>query len=512
MKRIVFWNIKNQPNTGKFQYEEGLGCYKLATIAKESGLDPIVFQDHQFNANSVEIKEITRQNLIPGKSVVAYSLLSNGLTLLEELIKNKAMEGYPIIIGGPGATIEPEKVLGLFGDHNAPVALVQGDGEPVFRELITTKPYDWTKVKGVWSRNNGDIIRGSFLVLDDLDSSPFADLSSSFQRRTTQELVNDTSIPLERRVELLKSLMISQIEASKGCYYNCGFCSSSSLEVNRVRKSSPERLVGEMENMFSKDGVTFFSITDNVAFDKAEWWNEFFNLISNQEMNPYIQYGGYSAPKFLNNAEWLDDVIPSLYMVGLRGIILGVQAGSKRILKIAHRSPNDPNDALEIAKRVVPLGVNLKVDFIVGHPTEKVEDLDTTLEWANKIYNAGGEVFIRKLGIVPHSEYHANLERGLYELPKETPEFQERINTLINLKARDDRYKEIAFANGQIPNKYLIDRELGIIYPSTMFDLDTLKSNLKKLNSSGMPQHIKERYMLMFDLVIQLKSKKAYEF
>lgn len=372
----------------------------------------------------------------------------------------------------------------------------------------------WCRYGGVWYvGKDGQIVQGSYSVIKNLDSSPFADLSASAQRRQTERDIENKFLPLERRLELLKSLMTSQIESGRGCYYNCEFCSTSSLKFKKTRKSSPKRLVDEMEYMFEKYGITFYSITDNVAFDKADWWLEFVSLMKDSPITPFIQFGGYSAPRFVNKPEWIEKVIPELYFVGLRGIILGVQAGAKRVLRdIVHRPSDDPENALSFVKQVVPFGVNVKVDFIVGHPTETVEELDITHNWIKDIYNAGGEVFIRRLGVVPNSGYHSKIEQGIYTLPKESPEFNEKIAAVLGMKAKDIRYKQIAFSNGRIPNKYMADRNLGIVYPSTLFDIERLESDATRLNNSGMPDQIKCRYRKMFDLVMELKRTKRYDF
>lgn len=511
-KKIIFWQIKNSPNERKFQYEEGIGAYKLSTIAKESGYETVVFQDHQFKANPEEIKKITESNSKGYNSIIAYSLLSNGVPLLKQLATRM---NKPVLIGGAGATIEPERILKMFSPR-VPVALVQGDAEPIFSTLLSTPQKDWYKIEGIWSfLPNGDVVQGKPFVLENLDEGPFVNLSASNQRKTSEHSASDKDLPLEKRLELLKSLTTSQIESRRGCYYKCGYCNNSCLDTKlaRVRKSSPQRLVKEMENIFDNYGITFFSLTDNIAFDSLDWWKEFVRLMGDSRITPYIQFGGYSSPVFMNRPEWLKKLIPELYSVGLRGIILGVQAGSKRILKdIIHRHPKDPENALAVAKEIIPLGINLKIDFIIGHPTETLEDLEETRKWMKVIYEAGGEVFVRELQVVPNSLYHTNLMKGFYSLPERTLDFEQKLKEILRIKKRDDNYKRIAFSNGKIPNKYLIDRNLRIIYPSTIFDLQTLQENRRRLMQSQSPDHIKERYKQMFKLVIQLKKSKGYEF
>jgi hypothetical protein len=134
----------------------------------------------------------------------------------------------------------------------------------------------------------GKINSGKYLTLDDLDLSPFADLSSSHQRSESEKESWQEDTPLQQRLEFLKSLTISQIESRRGCVHRCGFCNQSCLPIKGIRKSSQRRLVSEMEHMFNEYGITFFSLTDNVAFDSQTWWMEFAELMQSSPITPYV--------------------------------------------------------------------------------------------------------------------------------------------------------------------------------------------------------------------------------
>jgi radical SAM superfamily enzyme YgiQ (UPF0313 family) len=514
--RIIFWSIKSRLNEGKFQYEEGIGPHKLSTLAKRQGYETIIFNDHQFGSNPDQIKRVTESNVNGGKTIVAYSLLSAGIPLLERIAQMRTAQGVPVLIGGMGASLEPERVLRMFNDRTLDLALIQGEAEGIFDKLISAPPSSWRNIEGVWAYDSsGSIRRGCFHAVKDLDESPFADLGASSQRSEAERKSDDTSLPPEQRLEMLKSLTVSQIESRRGCYLKCGFCNTSALPqgVRLVRKSSPRRLVEEMRNMFENYGITFFSLTDNIAFDIPDWWENFADLMQEQPFMPFIQFGGYSCPRILNRDAWMKKTLPRLYSVGLRGVILGAQAGSKRVLEeVVNRPGDDPENALEITRAAVPLGINVKVDFIVGHPTETLEDLRTTRRWINEIYQNGGEVFVRELGVVPHSKYSDKLKARMYALPERTSEFQAEVAAILKMKAVDNVYRRIAFSEGRVPNKYLIDRGAGILYPSTHFGLQTLQANADLLNRSGMPEHIRDRYRKMFALAMKLKKGGGYDF
>lgn len=100
----------------------------------------------------------------------------------------------------------------------------------------------------------------------------------------------------------------------------------------------------------------------------------------------------------------------------------------------------------------------------------------------------------------------------MYALPERTSEFQAEVAAILKMKAVDNVYRRIAFSEGRVPNKYLIDRGDGILYPSTHFGLQTLQANADLLNRSGMPEHIRDRYRKMFALAMKLKKGGGYDF
>lgn len=494
----VFWNVKTSPGKAKKQFEEGIGAHKLAAIARQQGRNPIVLQDYNYRANPQEISARTDE-LDP--DILCYSVMSYGVPLLMALSSVDMQRKIPIVIGGPAATIDPVAIAQIYRESTMPVAIVRGDGEDAFKKLLATPCEEWSSIEEVYLVDKG-IVKNGVLQHCSLDESPFADLKSSDQRAIAKRAIKTDSIPLEERIAWQRSLLTTQVESRKGCYYQCDFCSTSSMPDHKVRKSSPKRLVAEIEHQARAEGIGFFALTDNIAFDEPEWWAEFATHLQSTGLAPFIQFGGYGTPLMLDKQEW-ETTMQMLYNVGLRSIILGVQAGSPRILRdIIHRPADDPKHALAIVERYVPLGINIKLDFIIGHPTETADDLRVTAAWVDRIVAAGGEVFVRELNIVSHSGYERRLARNEYSLPEQTPEFDAVAKGILSRNGDDGVYVRRAFMRG-IPNKYLIDRHLGIRYPTPLFDRETLERDQAILSTSQMPINLRERYMALYDLVLQ---------
>jgi len=504
--QILIIDVKCQINKSKLQFEEGVGPYKLATLAKRQGAEVRVFQDHLYDADPEKIAKIIR-TFENKRTILAFSLLTNGLPTMLEIIRLTADLKLPVMIGGAGATIDPKTVIAQAAELlpiATPLILTEGDGENAFAQLLKIKPKNWQNYAEIWRRNDYGIIKEGHFQLCKIDDSPEADLSASQQRRLFLHLSAETNEPWQDRYNYLRSLTNSQVECGRGCYYRCGYCNTSCLRHQEVRKKPAGQVAREIINLHRRYGITFFSLTDNVALDRPYYWREFAKRLAEFPEMPQLFFGGYSAPHFLSSKEWHSELLPLLCEVGLRSIIVGVQSGSRRILKeIIHRPINDPEEALELVKRGVELGINIKTDFIIGHPTETTADLQDTYEQMKKIVTAGGETFVRKLNVIPHSRYDQRLKSGEWSLPPDSPERLLLENKIFALKRDDSHYRLLVLAgNRPMPNKYLIDRRLKIIYPHKIFSVEQLKEARQKLIAANMIESAKRRYLMMFDLLI----------
>jgi len=505
--KVIFWSLSDSELPENFDTEEGIGTYKLSTIAREKGYDVESFQGNQFGCDAEAINQKTRESL-SDNGIIGISSFSTAKGILERLAKTDSFSRFPVVLGGAGATTTPQEYLKIFNKSNAR-ALVQGDGELLFEKILGTDPLRWHEIEGLWAYTPDGLIKnGAFQALQDLDQTPFADLSTSYMRRTSESKANDSSLTIEERIKALLSLQFSHFETRRGCYYHCEFCSEPQLAEKGVRKMTPKRAVEEMVHLYNQFGITFYNFADNIAFDKQGWWHEFANELKQSGISPYVTFGGYGTPKFFAVRDWFSETIPALSAVGLSFITLGVQAGSKRILKdIIRRPDDDPEDALRVVQQAVPLGINVKTDFIVGHPTETIADLQQTHESVRKIYDAGGQVFVRRLGVVPHSGYEIRLNEGKYELPQWTPEFEAVANQVLGYHGRKNSFKRVSASHGAIPNLEYIDRNMGIRFPKTSMTSEDLRAGQEALRSSGMTSHVKERYELLYCFVIQKKNK-----
>ena len=197
-----------------------LGPIYLGTILKNEGHDVTVYNEN--------IKDID------------YSRLKDSDVLGISMITSTAPRGYEIaekfrqlnprgrvIIGGSHATFLPEEAA-QYADH-----VVTGEGESVICDLV---------------RNGGDkIISGS--PVENLDDLPFPDYS----------IVDGVDISKKR-------MPITPVSTSRGCPFNCTFCSVTAMFGRKYRHRSTESVIEEISQ--SKHRRIFF-YDDNFDANKA---------------------------------------------------------------------------------------------------------------------------------------------------------------------------------------------------------------------------------------------------
>ena len=148
-------------------------------------------------------------------------------------------------IGGHLPSIEFHRVLKLIPEIDT---VVRHEGEITLLELFNNldTPERWSNIKGIVYRKGGKIeSTPPRPLIEDLDSLPF---------------------PTRRgHLDTFRDFGICSIQASRGCFFNCSYCSVrqfySEAPGSKRRSRSPQNVAEEMEHLFNR-GVRFFKFID----------------------------------------------------------------------------------------------------------------------------------------------------------------------------------------------------------------------------------------------------------
>jgi radical SAM superfamily enzyme YgiQ (UPF0313 family) len=174
-------------------------------------------------------------------------------------------EDIKVICGGAHPTSSPEEVL----ERSAADVCVLGEGEATVKELIEhfinngTSSNSLDNVAGIAFKKNGKVIKTPpRQLIKSLDAIPFP----------AWDLVDLANYPGQH---LSKSPPEANMVTSRGCPYNCSFCSNPVWKHSTpwIRYRSVENVLEEIRLLYSKGIREIYFCSDEINFN-AEWPTE----------------------------------------------------------------------------------------------------------------------------------------------------------------------------------------------------------------------------------------------
>ncbi len=164
---------------------------------------------------------------------------------------NQMPDGIPIVVGGYKAT---EKVEEIFESCPKVGIIVRGEGEETIRDVVKGMPLE--DILGISYRKNGKVIHNKNRALPDVGAIKSPD--RRLRKNKYQIMVNGIK---------LTTATFDTILSSRGCPFNCKFCTFSLNPLGQKRNYSPrsvESVIQEIRDI-SADIILFSD--DNLFID-----------------------------------------------------------------------------------------------------------------------------------------------------------------------------------------------------------------------------------------------------
>ena len=239
-KKIVFIEPKS-PNLHIFSVFviPRLGTLILGTIMKKMGWEVEVFieENHDIDFETLRSADMVGISTITSTATRAYYIADR----VREM-------NIPVIMGGPHVTYLPEEALGHC-DY-----VIRSEGEKAFPKFIKC----WSDGKGFsgvpnlsYRSTDGTIIHNNVLdFMTDLDSIPYPDLSL-----------------IKNGLKKTFGYSVIPVQTSRGCPFDCEFCSVTGMFGHKIRYRSTENILEELKQYNDKKNVIFF-YDDNFTANK----------------------------------------------------------------------------------------------------------------------------------------------------------------------------------------------------------------------------------------------------
>ena len=227
------------------------GCLQLLAYLEREGLD-IDYMDCTLNENPWrDLEEKVRRESpdVVGISVICTAFIYDGMNAAR-LIKAVSPNSL-VIMGGEHPSFMAEETL---RDCPAIDYICVGEGELTLTEFLRSveKREDLSTVRGLAYLNEKKefVYTGDRPLIEDLDSLP---MPAYHLARMEHPYVN---IPSEGPRGLV-------VNFSRGCTWDCSFCSESAFYKKTWRKRSPRRIADELELLKDRYNRTIFYVGDN---------------------------------------------------------------------------------------------------------------------------------------------------------------------------------------------------------------------------------------------------------
>lgn len=291
--------------------------------------------------------------------LVGISLLTSNANRGYRIARKYREKGVPVVLGGIHVTACPEEAL------READAIVIGEAEDTWPRLL--EDFEAGRLQRVYRSSNDASLAG---------------------------------LPFPRRDLLAKGeyLTVNTVQATRGCPFNCEFCSITALLGHRTRCRPVEEVVEEVKSL---EGGVFVLNDDNVAQE-----NDYFKSLFERLIPLKKTWAGNASWNVSRDGEIMDLMARS----GCTGVFIGFESiEPQRGLGKAIRSDSRTTLYKEAVRKLHARGISVIGGFIFGFDNDDASVFPRTLAFAHDSRIDAAQINI--LVPYPGTPLHARLEK-----------------------------------------------------------------------------------------------------
>lgn len=269
-----------------------------------------------------------------------------------------------VIIGGPHASVLPKKTLIRCPELDVAVS---GEGEITIHEIMKGKPLN--EIQGIAYRNGADVkVNPSRTYIKNLDSIPFPayHLLENFPQGYKPH-------PPKRTEKQWASII-----TSRGCPYQCGYCSREACFGNSFRSNSPEYVTSLIKNLYEKYGVQNITFYDDVFTLNGSRIMKLCNFLLPDNLGFELIWDCETRVDLVNS-----ELLIHMKKAGCHTIAYGIEHG------LWIHDIKGGNATIEQAEKAIrwthEANLNTIGYFMLGVPNETIHTIKKTIEFAKNL-------------------------------------------------------------------------------------------------------------------------------
>ncbi len=283
--------------------------------------------------------------------------------------------------------------------------VVVGEPENTVSELVDVLEQgkkDFRAINGLGFLVNGKpFFTAKRAVIEDLDSLPFP-ARHLLPMETYYSAVKEN--PLRGEISKPYTIMIT----SRGCPFNCVFCSSCVVWGKKWRARSPKSVVDELEHVIKTFGVKQVDISDdNLTLDKERMSQICDHIVERDLRVEWFTPNGVRA-------DTLDEpLLRKMKKAGCKKIRLAPESGVQRVVNDVIRKNLDLKSVERAVVACKRVGIKVGCFFVLGLIGETKADIEETIKFAYKLKKLGADNFIFSIAMPLYgTEFYEQAKTG----------------------------------------------------------------------------------------------------
>lgn len=358
--RVILLN----PPTAVPSSEILLNLAYLSSVLKRAGHKVLVLDGTAPNKPLSE-DEIKRQILQFQPHFIGVTLTINYIPQTYDYLKRLRQLKIPIIAGGPHANCLPEEVL----QHGSDIVAI-GEGEDTILELAEhfLDKKELKDIDGICFKEKDGTFHYTTNrpLIENLDKIPFPDFSDF-------PIVNYTGSDSPDSSPIFWSVF-----SSRGCPYNCIFCSSHNVFGRTYRMRSPKNVIQEIEHLAETYGSRTFAFQDDEAFINKKRISEFCDLVKKSKF-PLK----FSARLRIDSLS--EEMLEMMKSANFKRLAFGIESFNDETLQKINKMYN-VETIIKGFKILKKTGFNIiHFNNIIGFPWETPKHLESSIKELSKV-------------------------------------------------------------------------------------------------------------------------------
>jgi radical SAM superfamily enzyme YgiQ (UPF0313 family) len=424
--------INPPPLQGVFHHHPYLpmGLAYLAAVLEEKGHQVTVLDCIAEGINQDHLKQTLAQinpDVIGVNSMTP--MVSSAI-----MAARGAKESCPdatVVLGGPHATFMDKELLIA---EPAVDVIVRGEGEVTFAELTKriVNNVGLNTADGITYRHQNQIVQNPNRdYIQNLDGLPF---------------------PAYKHFSLEKYRLFGKlffpVITSRGCPFQCNFCTTSHILGKQYRVRSPQNIGHELELLkreYSADSFTFYD--DTLTLDKKRLY-DICDEIKNRKLN--IPWDCQTRADRVS-----EEMFDKMKNTNCQQVFFGIESGCQNVLDAVNkRTTVEQNEmAIKMAKKS---GLFVAISIIIGYPNETVHMRKETFDFIRR--TEPDDVYLCIATPYPGTELRREVERLGYKMSSDWSKYDTTTPVFENPLLSDEEALRLRkdFYNRFYSTKYII--------------------------------------------------------